>query len=108
VSSYFDEASRQYRQAETPEKKREVVDTVTKRVREYLDYISRTCLKAERPKLEPLEVKFRKACDGPWDDEMSFMVIEDLHDLGHDIGRARIALRRQGVARDNPYFEGRR
>ena len=106
MSSYFDEAARAIDRAESEEAKNKLVDKVVKRVGDYLGYIESRCLKAEKGKLIPLREQFTKIRSRSYPAAINYMRIERLHDLGHDIGRARIKIRAGGWAGDNPYFPG--
>lgn len=103
MSSYFDTVARKFQQASTQEDKRQILLTVQQRVGEYLTWIETNCLKAEQHKVAPLREAYTAMVHRPLREGLEYRLIEDLHDLGHDIGRARIQIRRRGSANDNPY-----
>lgn len=108
MSSYYDEAARQHDLADGMEAKTVVVEQVKSRVAEYLDWMAQNCVKADALKVGRLRDKFTEIISHPKDYDMDGrLLIEDLHDFGHDTGRARIRIRRRGIAGDNPYFEGK-
>ena len=107
MSSYFDEMGRRAYQAEQKgdqAKAEAILSQAKQQVADYLDWIEKHALKREAAKVAILRDKFESL--RPPRLTASFAISGDLHELGHDIGRARIAIRGGRYAGDNPYFPG--
>jgi len=107
MSSYFDEMTRRVSVAEQARDSamvKQLVEQAVERVRMYLDWIEKNALKSEQEKVSVLRAQFDQLLKkgAPWG--ASIFVGGDLHELGHDIGRARIRLSGGRSAGDNPYF----
>ena len=114
LSSYFDEMARRASQGD-PAK---VAEEALERMRGYLAYIQKEALKGEveigakerevQTFIERLEKHAQRYAQqdkaGPGRNPV--WLLEELHDLGHDIGRAAIRLRGGRQALDNPYYPG--
>ena len=89
-----------------------LVQLVYKQYSRYLDTIAEECLGWEQDRLSeiihrfwPLEERARKLVQIPdlADGQYEFgQLLRELHDLAHDLGRARIRLRSGQYAGDNP------
>ena len=107
MSSYFDEMGRRAYEAEQKGDTKRADETaaeVKQRVSDYLTWIERNALKSEAPKVAVLRTKFNAI--GPSRYGASYLISGDLHEFGHDIGRAAIRIRGRGHALDNPYYPG--
>ena len=98
-----------------------VAEQALERMRGYLAYIQKEALKGSwaEPRTEVASSKVQAFIErlekhaqryaqqdkaGPGRNPV--WLLEELHDLGHDIGRAAIRLRRGRTALDNPYYPG--
>jgi len=107
MSSYFDEMGTRALDAEQKgdtEKAKQIAAEVKQRVGDYLTWIEQHALKSEASKLPALRAKFEAIGPAPYG--ASFLIGGNLHELGHDIGRARIRIRGGRTAGDSPYYPG--
>jgi uncharacterized hydantoinase/oxoprolinase family protein len=80
-----------------------VIDLAEKQYQQYLSYLSENVTEADEEKLSTLITKFygirhnveKRGLGKEW-------ILEEMHDLAHDIGRANIRLKDGSRAGDNP------
>lgn len=107
MSSYFDNAARIHQELPNTERKLKLTEAVVKRVDNYLTYIAEHSPATHQQMVHDFRQKFDKArVQKEWDED-GRMVIEELHNLAHEIGTARIPVKYQPKRRfgDNPYYE---
>jgi hypothetical protein len=109
MSSYFDEMGRRIyetEQAKDLEKTRKLLDQVKQQVGNYLAWIETNALKSEKEKIFQLKSKYEAIVNKGTRYGAYLFVSGDMHELGHDIGRARIKLHGGRICGDNPYYPG--
>lgn len=107
MSSYFDEMGKRIYRAEREHSlmASKLLNEVKQRVGEYLGWIERNALKAERERVADLRGKYQEIINDNIP-RVPSVTLERLHSFSHEIGRATICLHGGGVALDNPYFPG--
>lgn len=104
MSSYFDNAAGRVPFAEKNIGYTiKLRDEVTERVHGYIEFIESKALKSEQDKVKEIKEKFDNIISKP---VRLSVLVEKLHDLGHDIGDAKIQMKGKKLASDNPYYPG--
>ncbi len=109
MSSFFDEMGRRaYKCVEDGdiEGARKIAHQVYDRMDEYFKYIAKHSLKSESAVVENLTKQFLGINKDKLDSAPVDVIGWELHEMGHNIGRARIKGRGGIYFSDNPYFPG--
>ena len=107
MSSYFDTMARKNQGLQTKDERIALANEVVERVKAYLEYIETHSPATYATSVHDLKQSFLILSKlREWDEDGTFL-IENMHDMGHKIGTARIPVKHHPHTRfsDNPYWE---